>query len=74
MEENLFVKLERKKIADQVRARRNSLGLTVQEVSEALSIRKATITQIEMGRNVNLNTLLIVVMYLGGQVNIFFKK
>lgn len=72
--QNLFVKLEREKIGRQVRERRNQIGLSLQDLSDSLSMRKATINNIELGRNVNIDTLLTVVMYLRGQVNIFFKK
>lgn len=62
-------------IANQIRERRKSKGITVQELAERASVSKGLISQIENSRAVpSLIVLIAIIKALDVDLNVFFKE
>lgn len=65
--------IAREKIADFVKERRKERAMSQQQLADMAGIRKATLIDLEAGRNVTLNTLIAVVACLRGEIKIIWK-
>lgn len=65
--------IAREKIAEFVKERRKERAMSQQQLADMAGIRKATLIDLEAGRNVTLNTLIAVVACLRGEIKIIWK-
>lgn len=65
--------IAREKIGEFVKERRKERAMSQQQLADMASIRKATLIDLEAGRNVTLNTIIAVVACLRGEIQVIWK-
>lgn len=65
--------IARQLIAEHIKQRRAEIGYSQQALSEMAGIRKATLVDLEAGRNYEINTLIAVLGCLRGELQIGWK-
>lgn len=66
--------IARGKMAEFVRQRRKEMGITQEDLSAMAGIRKATLVDLEKGKNFTVNTFLAVLGCLRGELQIIWKE
>lgn len=64
----------RKSFGDQIRQRRQHLGLSQDKLSYISGIRKATLIDAELGRNVEANTIFALLEILKGSIQVEWSE
>lgn len=66
--------MTKQQIGESIRARRKELGYTIDALAMKVGIRKATLIDVELGRNHKVDTLIAIVDCLGGGIEIEWEE
>lgn len=60
--------MTKQQIGESIRARRKELGYTQDALAMKVGIRKATLIDVELGRNHKIDTLIAILDHLDGEI------